>query len=177
MKDAGCWLIAFGVETSDQDILTKLGKRATVDDVRIAMKITREAGIKSSIYFMFGLPWDTSMILRQNTLFAKKINPDFLEIFYVYPFPGTPLYDFAIEKRLLKKGQYPKEAYSSPAMPTLYMSKDQLSIWRKRALRAFYLRPFYIIRTLIKAKSLKVIFNYIKYGFQQLFGVKKNGSS
>ena len=118
---------------------------------------------------MFGLPWDTPTTLRENIEFSKEIDPDFLEIFYVYPFPGTELYDFAIEKGLLKPGVYPKEAYGEPAMPTLYMDKQNLASWRKIALRKFYLRPIYILRKLATAGSVKIAYNYIKYGFLELF--------
>ncbi|MBE7559774.1 hypothetical protein HS125_12830 [bacterium] len=39
---------------------------------------------------------------------------------------------------------------------------------RRRALRAFYLRPRYIARTLLSNPSPRVMWNYLRYGTRQL---------
>jgi len=168
MKRAGCWLIAFGVESGNEEMLKKMRKNCSVDKAIKIFPLVRASGIKSSIYFLIGFPWDTPMTMKDNIRLAKRIDPDFIEIFYVYPFPGTELYDFAVQNNLLKKGEIPKAAYSHPAMPGLYMTAQEFNKWRKKILRSFYLRPAYILRTLIRAKSPKIIQNYIKYGLVQL---------
>ena len=168
LKGAGCWLIAYGVESGDQAILDRMNKKMTLDDTRKALRLTRESGIKSSIYFLFGLPWDTEEIFQTDLEFAKELDPDFLEIFYVYPFPGTRLYEIGVEEGLLKKGEIPKAAYDAPAMATKYVTIEELGRWRKRFLLKFYLRPRYLLKTLGKIRSLPVLLNYIKYGLKQL---------
>lgn len=168
MRRAGCWLIAFGVEKGSDEMLQKINKRTTIADARRAITLTRNAGIKSSIYLLFGLPWDTPEVLQQDIDFAKELEPDFLEIFYVYPFPGTPLYKMAVEMGLLNGRTFPTSAYSAPAMPSLYMSIEELARWRRRALRQYYLRPGFIIKTLRHAGSPKAILNYTRYGLAQL---------
>jgi radical SAM superfamily enzyme YgiQ (UPF0313 family) len=125
-------------------------------------------GIKSSIYFLFGLPWDSEKVFETDLKFAKELDPDFIEIFYIYPFPGTELYQTAIEEGLLKDGEIPTAAYDSPAMPTKYLSMEELSLWRRKFLRKFYLRPGYILKILKQVKSLGMLWNYIRYGFAQL---------
>ncbi len=107
-------------------------------------------------------------MLQQDVNFAIELDADFLEIFYVYPFPGTPLYQQAIELGLLQPGEFPKSAYSAPAMPSLYLSREELMKWRRRALRQYYLRPRFIYRTLRQAGSLKAVANYARYGLIQL---------
>jgi anaerobic magnesium-protoporphyrin IX monomethyl ester cyclase len=169
MRRAHCWLIAYGVETGSQDLLERMNKKATLDDARRAVHLTREAGIKSSIYLLFGLPWDTPETLREDVSFAIELDADFLEIFYIYPFPGTQLYEFAISHGLLKAHTYPTAAYSEPAMPTLSMSVEELSAWRRKAMRMFYLRSRFILRTLKRSGSPKALIQYIRYGFIQLF--------
>jgi anaerobic magnesium-protoporphyrin IX monomethyl ester cyclase len=168
MKKAHCWLIAYGVETGSHELLEKMNKRATLEDAHRAMELTRQAGIQSSIYLLFGLPWDTPATLQEDIEFAKQLDPDFLEIFYVYPFPGTPLYDMAVRDGLLRPGEIPTAAYSQPAMPTSTMNLDELRKWRRIAMRQFYLRPKVIGRTLLRARSPKVLLNYLKYGWIQL---------
>lgn len=177
MKKAGCWIIAYGVESGNAEILELIKKKATVEQAREAVKLTRQAGIKSSIYLLMGLPWDTPETLEDNVQFAKEIQPDFLEIFYTYPFPGTELHKVALEKGLIKEGEVPLDAYSNPAMGGIYMTREQFSAARKKALRRIYLQPRYIARTLASARSPQELGNYIKYGamtLRDLFSGKKN---
>lgn len=168
MKRAGCWLIAFGVETGDEQMLKRMHKRADSAKAREAMQMTRRAGIRSSVYMLMGLPWEDEQAIRDNIAFFRELDADFVEIFYVYPFPGTPLHEFAVREGLLAPGEIPREAYGEPAMPTLHLSKAELARWRRKALRKLLLRPNYIARTLLRPRSPRELFNYIRYGFIQL---------
>jgi radical SAM superfamily enzyme YgiQ (UPF0313 family) len=164
MKKAGCWIVAMGVESGDQDTLDKIEKQSKVEQAFSAVKILREAGLKSSVYLLMGLPWDTPEKIDAQVKFAKALDPDFLEIFYTYPFPGTKLYEIAVSEGLIKDGEIPRQAYADPAMPGLYLSVEQFSKLRKRALRQYYTQPKVILRTLKNAKNPRELYNYIKYG-------------
>ncbi len=168
MKRAGCWVIAFGVEKGSDKALEAINKKATIDQARKALKMTREAGIKRSIYILIGLPDDDMSVVAQDIEFAKELDPDFLEIFYPYPFPGTPLYKEAVAAGLLEDGSVPKEAYGLPVMPTKHLSIEQLTLLRTASLRKFYMRPAFIARTLTQTRSPREFANYVKYGFLQL---------
>lgn len=174
MKKAGCWIVALGVESGDPRTLERIEKQATVEDAYRAVAMLREAGLKSSVYLLVGLPWDTEELIDGQVAFARKLKPDFLEIFYTYPFPGTKLYDFCVEQGLIKAGEIPRDAYAGPAMPGLYLSLDQFKRLRSRAMRRFYLRPGQIIRTLRSARNGRELMNYIKAGFGQLRALLKS---
>lgn len=164
MKKAGCWIVAFGVESGNQNTLDLIKKKATVDQAREAVRLCREVGVKSSVYLLMGLPWDTPETLEDNVRFAKEIMPDFVEIFYTYPFPGTELHRIALEKGLIQNGQIPEEAYANPAMPGMYMTREELANWRRRSLRRIYLQPRYVLRTLAGARNPRELAQYVKYG-------------
>lgn len=168
MKKAGCWIIAFGVESGSQETLDRIDKGAKVEDSYKAIQICREAGIKSSVYLLMGLPWDTRQTIKDLEEYAKDLNPDVLEIFYAYPFPGTPLYRICVEEGLIKDGDIPKQAYDSPAFPGLYLSVEEMRVLRRRALRNFYVRPSKIFGTLRGAGSPTELTNYLRLGFAQL---------
>lgn len=168
MERAGCWLIAFGVEKGSNAMLEAINKKATLDQAREALKVTREAGIKRSIYILVGLPEDNRETIKEDIAFAKELDPDFLEIFYPYPFPGTPLYRQAVKEGLLQDGEIPNEAYGLPAMATLHLSIEELATMRTQCLKSFYMRPSFIFKTFSNAKTMRERVNYLKYGFIQM---------
>lgn len=176
MKKAGCWIIAFGVESGDQEMLDRLEKKATVEQSYEAIAMCRRAGIKSSVYLLMGLPWDTPETIDGQIKFGRDLDPDFLEIFYPYPFPGTPLYQLCVEQGLIQDGEIPKQAYANPAMPGLYLSVEEFGKLRKQALRKIYLRPKYIAKTLANARNPKELANYVKAGMITLKDLMKSSS-
>lgn len=170
MRKAGCWIVAMGVESGDQETLDRVEKQAKVEQAFTAVKILRDANIKSSVYLLMGLPWDTPELIDKQVKFAKELDPDFLEIFYAYPFPGTKLYEICVQEGLIKDGEIPREAYADPAMPGLYLNVEQFGKLRSRALRQYYVRPKVILRTLKNARNPKELFNYLKHGAIALKG-------
>ena len=168
MKRAGCWIIAFGVESGSEEMLERIGKKTNLQAARNALAITRRARILSSVYFLVGLPWETPETLRANERFAREILPDVLEVFYVYPFPGTPLHEEAVRLGLLQPGEIPAQAYDKPAMAALALSLEELVAARNHALKDFYLQPRVIFRTLCRARSPRELMNYLRYGWRQV---------
>ena len=168
MKRAGCWIVAFGVESGDQAMLDRMDKAAKVETSFEAIEVCRRAGLRSSVYLLIGLPWDSPETIEAQMAYARRLDPDILEYFYVYPFPGTPLYDACVEQGLLQPGEVPREAYDGPAMPSLHLSVEELKSWRRRALRDFYLRPSKILRTLAAARTPRQMTNYLRAGWGQL---------
>ncbi|NUP89043.1 MAG: radical SAM protein [Candidatus Sumerlaeia bacterium] len=169
MKRAGCFMVAFGVESGDDEVLRKLDKKATAEEARRAVALTKAAGIKVSAYFLLGLPWDTRETIEDTIGFACELDPDVAEFFYVYPFPGTELHRQAVEAGLLAPGEVPVEAYGQPAIPSMTLSREDLARERLRALRRYYLRPRYIARSLGGAATRpRVLFNYVRFGVAQL---------
>jgi radical SAM superfamily enzyme YgiQ (UPF0313 family) len=179
MKAAGCWIVAFGVESGDDEALKQMDKggAASREKAFEAVATCREAGLKSSVYLLMGLPWDTQESIEANVRFGQELDPDFLEIFYPYPFPGTPLYEMAVEKGLLERGSIPLDAYSQPAIPGMYLTREELGKIRRRALRRIYLQPKFILKTLRSARSPKELFNYLKYGTLTLKDLMMGGGA
>lgn len=168
MKKAGCWIIAFGVESGDQQTLDRIDKSAKVEDSYQAIRWTREAGIKSSVYLLMGLPWETRESAKELEAYALRLDPDILEIFYAYPFPGTPLYELCVKEGLIEDGDIPKQAYDGPAMPGLYLTADEMKNMRRKVMRGFYLRPSKIYRTFRSVRSAREFAGYVRHGMIQL---------
>lgn len=168
MRAAGCWIIAFGVESGDADALRRLRKRATPEQALRAIALCRDAGIVSSAYLLMGLPWDTRASVAALSRFARALDPDVLEVFFATPFPGTELHRQCVDQGLLAPDTIPTEAYDAPSFAIPGMRRDELVAARRRLLRRFYLRPRPILRTLARARSPRAVANVLALGAAQL---------
>lgn len=101
MKRAGCIHIAYGIESGSQKILNEMKKGVKVNQASNALKWTRKAGIDCKGYFMIGMPSETEETINETVRFCKE-NLVGGELFFATPFPGTPLYRYAIENNLIK---------------------------------------------------------------------------
>ncbi|MEK6984366.1 MAG: radical SAM protein [Nanoarchaeota archaeon] len=109
VKDLKIDCINIGFETANQEILTK-SKGAghtegfhhiTVEDHINAIKLLNKYKIRYCGYFMIGFPWDTKETIMETYDFIKKYKVRGIT-FKVTPFPGTPLWDYSIDRGLVK---------------------------------------------------------------------------
>jgi len=101
MKDAGCKIIFYGVESSNDKILGKLGRNMDINSIENAIKITKEIGIRCTASIMIGTPFDTKEQIEKNIEFMIKLDPDFAFFSPFAPHPGTPIYNFCVEKNII----------------------------------------------------------------------------
>ena len=129
-KMSGCTFIAYGVESANQDVLNAMKKGIKVEQVENALKWTIDAGIKTSAFFIIGLPKDNPEKFRNSLKFAKKYKLNEVRFYNLIPYPGTELYDIAQSQNwLIKK---PEEYLNSidywgadPVMETPYFTRQQ----------------------------------------------------
>lgn len=95
MKDAGCWMICYGIESGDDKVLEMNKKGATCEQAKQAIKWTKEAGIKVWGYFMLGLFGDTRESMERTIRFAIGLKPDIANFAVSAPYPGTSWHSIA----------------------------------------------------------------------------------
>jgi radical SAM superfamily enzyme YgiQ (UPF0313 family) len=168
MKRAGCWMIGLGMESGSEEILRKILKGITLAEARNAARLIRKHGIKTYNFFIIGFPWDDERTIAETVDFAIELDSDFVEFHTAYPFPGTELAGLA-EKYGLFEGDrvHGSDVMASP-IRTLHLSTARLHELRRRAIRRYYLRPSYVIRTLRKIESPAVFGNYVRKGLKLL---------
>ncbi|MBU2263021.1 MAG: B12-binding domain-containing radical SAM protein [Proteobacteria bacterium] len=88
MREAGCDSVSFGVESGNPEMLRRIRKGITLDEVRRAVSLCREAGIIAHTSFVVGLPGETQDTLRETGEFAASLGSLYGYHFLV-PFPGT----------------------------------------------------------------------------------------
>ena len=151
MKEAGCRLVMYGVESGSQRIIDIIGKNTTIEDFRSGIAATRRVGIESVCFFMFGFPSETGGEREETVKLALELNPDYASFFLCRPYPGTECYD--------------KVADVSPGLFPLGVGDEkelrELKAFCDRAFGRFYYRPSLIIKRLLRG-DWRLIFNQIR---------------
>jgi anaerobic magnesium-protoporphyrin IX monomethyl ester cyclase len=88
MKETGCDGISFGVETGNPDMLKRIRKRITREQVREAVSLCKEADIIAHTSFIVGLPGETPETLKETDEFAASLG-SLYGYHFLAPFPGT----------------------------------------------------------------------------------------
>jgi hopanoid biosynthesis associated radical SAM protein HpnJ len=97
LKDGGLRLLLVGYESGNQQILYNIKKGMRID---VAEKFTRdchELGIQIHGTFILGLPGESTETIRETVEFAKRINPHTIQVSLAAPYPGTFLYNQAVQ--------------------------------------------------------------------------------
>jgi radical SAM superfamily enzyme YgiQ (UPF0313 family) len=149
MKQAGCYAVAYGIESASPAIIKALQKDITLKQVEAAVRAHKEIGLQVIGYFMLGSPGETPQTIRQTIDFAKKLKVDFAQFSVTTPFPGTELYDIYMRGKQ-EKIPWEKFVYAgtdnptSPVFESDNLTRRDLESWTSRAYRKFYLRPSYV---------------------------------
>jgi len=153
MKQSGCYGIAYGIESASPEILRVLSKDITLEQAGAAVRMTREAGIQATGYFMIGSPGESVATIKKTIRFARDLKLDFAQFAATLPFPGTELYKIYRQsagrdipwESLLYSGA---DEQITPVFESAQLSRDDIKYWIRRAYREFYLRPAYIWKRL-----------------------------
>lgn len=104
MQAAGCDQIQLGVESAHTAVLGYLGKSATPGDIGEALDVCRSAGVKTSAYFITGVPGQTREHIRSNlALFTRHGLMDGVVSPLCY-YPGTVLFEEAEREGAADRG-------------------------------------------------------------------------
>jgi len=148
MKQAGLRLMCVGFESPTQEVLEKIHKKTTRELQMEFMKNTKKLGLLVNGCVILGLPGDTKQTIRDTVEFSKQLNPDTMQFYGPYAYPGTELWDWAKKNGMLVSEDYSKlltkngEHLSNVRMSD--MSVDEIFDACNQALREFYLRRAYI---------------------------------
>jgi radical SAM superfamily enzyme YgiQ (UPF0313 family) len=103
MKSAGCVFINYGIESIDDEALARMNKHLTVSQIIKGVEATIAEGISPGLNIIWGNIGETKEILDKDVEFLLKYDDQaqLRTIRPVTPYPGSPLFDYAIEKGLL----------------------------------------------------------------------------
>ena len=176
LKRAGCHRIHYGVESGSPRIQKRLKKNLNLSKVKEVFRMTRKEGIEVLGYFMIGCPDEDTEDLQATIDLIQTLPMDYAHITVLTPYPGTELYQEA-----LKNGFYDNDYWREFALhPSLdfvpkywnqYFSEEELFRYVKQAYGKFYGRPSYMVKRLLKLRSIDELIRKARLGFKLLKSV------
>ncbi len=140
MKRAGCWQIAYGIESGSQKILDVVKREVRLPRMRETLRMTREAGIRAKGYLMIGHPTETLDTLEETAEFLRVAELDLCQVTKFTPYPGTPAYP-----TIRQHGEFTEDWERMNAMNFVFipngLSEEILETEFHRLYSIFYSRP------------------------------------
>jgi radical SAM superfamily enzyme YgiQ (UPF0313 family) len=140
MKRAGCWQIAYGVESGSQRVLNVVKHEVKLPRLRETLRMTRAAGIRAKGYLMLGHPTEDLASLEETRAFLEDVDLDVAQVTKFTPYPGTPAYP-----NIQKYGVFTEDWERMNAMNFIFiphgLTEEVLEEYFDRCYRAFYSRP------------------------------------
>jgi len=143
MHKAGCFFMAWGLESGNESVLKHARKGTTTERARQSLTWSRKAGIKNWGYFIIGLPTETEDTIQQTIKFAKSLPLDLALFHIAAPYPGTPFFFEVVKNKWFRPGTRWEQVDMDKGTVLDYpnLSAERLMYWQKRAFREWALRP------------------------------------
>jgi anaerobic magnesium-protoporphyrin IX monomethyl ester cyclase len=169
MQKAGCFMIAWGLESGSETVLKRARKGTTVARIEQTIAASHRAGIKNWGYFIIGLPGETVETIQQTIALSKKIPVDIALFHIATPYPGTPFYYEAVENGWINMDRWEDyDMYSHTVLSYPHLSSKDLEYWAKRAAREWSLRPGPMMTFLKGASNPETLGQLWKIGVNHL---------
>ena len=101
LKSMNVVSVGMGLESGCDRTLGYLKENVSVKDNWQAISLLKDAGIQANASFIIGAPDETEEEIMQTYDFIKKSRLDFIDIYTLTPFPGTPVWENAAKRNLV----------------------------------------------------------------------------
>jgi hopanoid biosynthesis associated radical SAM protein HpnJ len=162
-KDSGLRLFLVGYESGNEDILTRIKKGVTLEEMRRFTRACGKAGVVIHGTFVLGLPVESRQSIENTIRFAKELDLFSLQVSLAAPYPGTELFETARQNGwFVKKDKtdlVESDGFQQSALEYPDLSKEEIFEAVDRFYRAYYLRPrpiLRIIKTMLEDKDVFV---------------------
>lgn len=169
MKRAGCYMVRYGVESSDNQILRNIRKGFTTDQVREAFKLTHSLSMKTHATVMYGSPGETPESMRRTLDFTLALDPDYTQFTITTPYPGTDYYNrMKREGRIIARNWDEYDGSCRMIVRLDSVKPEEVEKFVEESYRRFYFRPHYIFKRLSGLRRSDEFYYLLRSGFNLL---------
>ena len=135
MKSAGFWMICYGCESGDNEVLRMNKKEATVEQAKKAVRWAKKAGLRVWGYFMLGMYGDTRESMERTIQLSLSEPFDIVNFAISAPYPGTEWGHIAEENGWLMDKRW--EAYDQNYSAQVSQPGCDIDMVRRTQRRAY----------------------------------------
>lgn len=174
LKRAGFNWLAFGIEAASERVRNNVDKSFTQDDIFSTIEKVRGAGINVIANYIFGLPEDDLASMQATLDLALELNCEFANFYCAMAYPGSPLYNLAIERGWQipeKWSGYSQHAVDTLPLPTKHLSAGEVLRFRDHAFQAYFNNPAYLdmITRKFGYETAQHIRDMVSHGIQRMY--------
>jgi radical SAM superfamily enzyme YgiQ (UPF0313 family) len=152
LRDGGLRLLLVGYESGSDDILARVKKGVTTEEMRRFTVACHRAGVLIHGTFVLGLPVETPETIERSIRFAQELDVFSIQVSLAAPYPGTELYELARQHgwfaRRDKTDILHEDGFQTSALEYPGLSKEAIFESVERFYHRYYFRPKPILRIL-----------------------------
>lgn len=176
MKEAGFRFVLFGLESANQSTLDRLNKKLKVEEILSGAESAAKAGLDVHVTVMLGYPWETAGEIEKTVQLARTLLKRgwayTLQVTFLIPYPGTPLFRECREKGLLLTEKWEDYDMRTQIMRTDVPAED-IRCAIRRIYRGFF-HPAALWNRLINTRHPLEDLKFYGRGFLSLLGHLKD---
>jgi len=165
LKRSGCRELLVGFESGDPEILSRINKKATVEDARHFMALAREVGLDVHGCFVLGLPGETRETMENTIKLALELGLHTVQFSGAVPFPGTQYFEHCREHGLLKADRWDAwlaDGEQAAVIDYPGLTAEEIDSAVDRGLKKFYFRPSYMVEFLFRTRSTADLYRKLR---------------
>jgi anaerobic magnesium-protoporphyrin IX monomethyl ester cyclase len=148
MKDSGCRLLDVGYESGSNEMLMRIRKGTTTDQLLKFTRDAKKAHLKILADFVIGFHGETKEMADQTLQFIKQVRPDLLQIAVATPIPGTEFYNWCRANGYLLSedlsDSVDDKGFQKCLVSYPWFTNKEIEGFVSTSLREYYLSPSYL---------------------------------
>ena len=151
MRRAGCVRVEMGIESGSQRGRDFFHKGLDEGALERGFAAARAAGLSTMGFAILNVPGETAADIERTYELCRRLDPDFLQVSFLTPYPGTPLWDEAERQGWITTWDWSRYSFlNGVVLHNPAMTAEEMRAQHLRFVRRFYLRP----RTALKLGRL-----------------------
>ncbi|MDP8235248.1 MAG: radical SAM protein [Candidatus Erginobacter occultus] len=160
MEQSGCYSVALGIEFGTQKMLDQTKKQLTLSTIEEKVKLLRGTGIKTTGFFMLGVPGETVGDIKETIKLACRLKIDRAQFNNFMPLPGSELGENLRAAGCLTDLDWGKLFVHNVSFASGGIKPGRIKRLQRMAYLRFYLRPgiiFGLLREISSFRHLKFL--------------------